>query len=644
MPLQTRKKWAGHASNALAASFVVLALSAPVLAGGKTVDFRKKDGCVGWNFGTTEYNSGRGRKFVDEDAVLSSPSFDRSITSASIIVSFTQSVSNAPAINVWAGSNGDDLLKVASLTNRTVNAYTTNVIAFAAEDDVHVLKFTSSRNGNARVNPFVVSVAVRWTGGPPDVPMDLQAGNVSSNSFRASWKAVDDAEGYVVRIWKGVPRPMSAEVVLAETFDGLTNIPESNNTDWSDNMSALPLDLRGWTGGVVRHAFGCGDTIQFGTSSRSGFLLSPAIPAATGMTLVVEGFFPDRATGTMGVDLVCGSETNHVDDVAFNKSLQTLAVALPELSADSHLLFSSPESGSDRRVRLDSVLVVSNYVAAGVAEVDVPDWSGLVVNSPCIDVTGLSTGVYTCAVQAYSGTMQSGWSESISVVLKDETLNMISFTGKRNCSYSNDWDWMGEDDRTCEYGILCCGILLSTANASWVNTCDAVTSGYIYSRGGFYSAAMSETSDRALVLRATGDYACAMSVTMINRGGFPIKSFEISYLGVQAFDGDENATPRRLEAAWCSTSGKCPDPLSSEGWTAAPTLDFVELSSTKAGPVFLTQQVDGAIEPDGEIPQGGVFSFRLLMAKGVKAPALGIDNLQINAVYDTGDATRIIIR
>ena len=607
------------------------------------IDFRTDKTGSGWIFGDTQYDTSRGRKFPNDDAVLTSPSFDGNITSATVVVSFTQSVSNAPAINVWAGTDADSATFRGSITNRTSNVSTTNLLTFAAADAIHALKFTSSRNGNTRVNPFVVSVAVRWTGGALPAPTDLVATSTSSNAFHAAWGAVEDAEEYTIHVWREEQRPYSGDFVWNETFDGLASDPE-NTTDFSTKMDTLSFDVPGWTGSNIRHPSGCGGAIQIGTSSSSGAgaLLSPTIPAASGLSLLVEGLFPGRTSGTMPVKLVQNGVTNDLAEIAFNKSLQMGTVNLPTLSSECQLLFSSPTNGADRRVRLESVAVVSNYVAAGIAELDVPGWEAHVTTEPCVDVTGLSTGTYYCAVQAFDGTVRSAWSEPASVTLVEEVAPppevdpitlMIPLTNT-DCIYTNDWNWLGADGGVCTNGMVGLGLLAAKSKSAWNGTYDAVVVGHKFSKGGFYSQAMAETSDRAFVMRATGEDDHVLTVTVVNNGKTAIESFDISYLGVQTFDGATNAPPRRLEAAWCTaTAATYPDPFAAEGWTAAPDLDFAELSSVKAGPVFLTTGIHGVITLEPKLEPCRVFSFRLKLAKGSNAPALGIDNLRLAATF-----------
>ena len=135
-------------------------------------------------------------------------------------------------------------------------------------------------------------------------------------------------------------------------------------------------------------------------------------------------------------------------------------------------------------------------------------------------------------------------------------------------------------------------------------------------------------------MRATGEDDHVLTVTVVNNGKTAIESFDISYLGVQTFDGATNAPPRRLEAAWCTaTAATYPDPFAAEGWTAAPDLDFAELSSVKAGPVFLTTGIHGVITLEPKLEPCRVFSFRLKLAKGSNAPALGIDDLRLAATF-----------
>ena len=630
-----RMKWLMCAAYAVAA--------ATAYARSASIDFRTDKIGAGWDFGATQYDTSRGRKFPNDDAVLTSPLFEGNITSVTVVVSFTIGAASKSTINLFAGADADSAVCAAVITNASKNAYATNVFPFAAMDAIHALKFTSNRNDTGSGSPFVVSVTVRWVGGVLSVPAHLVVDNVSSNSFSAAWDSVEDAEEYTFRIWREEQRPYSGDFVWNETFDGLANDPE-NTTDFSWKMDTLSFDVSGWTGFNIRHPSGCGGAIQIGTSSSSGVgaLLSPAIPAASGLSLLVEGLFPDRTSGTMPVKLVQNGVTNDLAEIAFSKSLQMETVNLPALSAECQLLFSSPTNGSDRRVRLESVAVVSNYVAASVAEVDVLGWGAYATADPCVEVTGLSTGTYYCAVQAFDGTVRSAWSEPASVTLVEEVAPppevdpvtlMIPLTNT-DCIYTNDWNWLGADGGVCTNGMVGLGLLAAKSKTAWNGNLSSVTNGYKFSQGGFYSQAMAEASDRAFVMRATGDDDHVLTVTVVNKGKTAVESFDISYLGVQTFDGATNVPPRRLEAAWRTTTAETyPDPFTAEGWTAAPDLDFVELSSVKAGPVFLTNEIHGVITLDPKLEPGRGFSFRLKFTKGTNAPALGIDNLRIAATF-----------
>ena len=613
-----------------------------VYARSAAIDFRTDKTGAGWDLGGTQYDTARGRKFPSDDAVLASPCFDGNITSVTVVVSFTIGAASKSTVNLFAGTDAEAAVCAAAITNASKNAYATNDFAFAATDAIHALKFTSNRNDTGSGSPFVVSVTVRWTGGALPAPVNLVVDNVSSNSFSVAWDAVEDAEEYTIRVWREEQRPYSGDFVWNETFDGLANVTENNNTEWSARMDELPFDVPGWTGSVVRHAAGCGGAIQVGTGSNPGMLLSPPLPAAAGLKLVVEGLFPGRATGTMPVKLVQGGETNDLEDVAFNKTLQETVIDIPALSAESQLLFSSPTNGADRRVRLESVAVVSNYVAAGIAELDVPGWEAYVTADPCVEVTGLATGTYHCAVQAFDGTVRSVWSKPASVTLVEEVApppeadpitRMIPLTN-RDCVYTNDWNWLGASNGVCTNGMVGLGLLAAKSKNAWDGNFRSVTNGHRFTQGGFHSQAMADASDRAFVMRATGDDDHVLTVTVVNEGKTAIESIDISYLGVQTYDGATNVPPRRLEAAWCTaTTETYPDPFAAEGWMAVPELDFVELSSVNAGPVFLTNEIHGVIALDPKLEPGKVFSFRLKFAKGSNAPALGVDNLRLAATF-----------
>lgn len=197
---------------------------AGVLFGGTDfIDFRTDRTAEGWELGDTQYNKDRGRKFVTNGDAIQSPAASSAVTSAAVVVSFTVSNSPVPRFHVSAGSDPDHLSPCATLTNRVVNIWTTNRFAFAASDDVRVLRVTVDRNGNGKTNPFVVAVGLSEVSPPAGEPSEPDDPPVPRTDVP--------------------PLPLSAcpACTWTETFGGCTNLfPGTLNTAVWTNGVSLP--------------------------------------------------------------------------------------------------------------------------------------------------------------------------------------------------------------------------------------------------------------------------------------------------------------------------------------------------------------------------------------------------------------------
>ena len=207
-------------------SCVVLGLLLSATAIGETgfIDFREEKTPPGWDFGATEWNRDRGRKFVNDGDAIVSPTTDLAATSATVVVSFTSSNSPRPSFRVLAGSDATHLHEVANLTNRVINIFTTNVLSFTAEDDIHLLKIVSQRNENTRTNPYVVGAGFGLLPSEPPAPIEPPPPpppTVATTALKIS----DLGDG----LW-------------TETFDACAELfPESGNThDWVNGETLGP--------------------------------------------------------------------------------------------------------------------------------------------------------------------------------------------------------------------------------------------------------------------------------------------------------------------------------------------------------------------------------------------------------------------
>ena len=174
-----------------------LLLSAMVNAETGFVDFREeKDETFGWNFGATEWNRDRGRKFANDGDAIISPAADVAATAATVVVSFTQSNSPQPSFQVFAGSDAEHLHEITNLTCRNLNIFTTNVLSFAVEDDIRLLKIVSQRNGNLKTYPYVVGAGFGLLPVDPPAPIDpppIAKALKMSELGEGSWNETFDA-------------------------------------------------------------------------------------------------------------------------------------------------------------------------------------------------------------------------------------------------------------------------------------------------------------------------------------------------------------------------------------------------------------------------------------------------------------------
>ena len=204
-------------------SCVVLGLLLSATANGETgfIDFREEKTPPGWDFGATEWNRERGRLFVNDGDAIVSPTTDLAATSATVVISFTQSNSPRPSFQILAGPDAAHLHEVANLTNRVINIFTTNVLSFTVEDDIHLLKIVSQRNGNLKTYPYVVGAGFGLLPSEPPVAIEPPPPAVAATALKIS----DLGEG----LW-------------TESFDACAELfpPSGNTVAWVNGETLGP--------------------------------------------------------------------------------------------------------------------------------------------------------------------------------------------------------------------------------------------------------------------------------------------------------------------------------------------------------------------------------------------------------------------
>jgi len=150
-------------------------------------------------------------------------------------------------------------------------------------------------------------------------PADTTA--VTSSSFRADWKGVDNVSSYTLYV--NQVETSDTVVLLNETFSGVTATSDGSS-DISSSLDSY-ADNSGWTGYKVYEASG---GLKLGTSSAAGYLVSPTLDmgSVVSVTLNAASWVSSKSVSDGASAIIsCGSVA---DTVALTTSAADYTVVL----------------------------------------------------------------------------------------------------------------------------------------------------------------------------------------------------------------------------------------------------------------------------------------------------------------------------
>ena len=114
-----------------------------------------------------------------------------------------------------------------------------------------------------------------------NTPVANEATEVTENGFTANWNAVDEAEGYIVKVYKNEVLTEDATItVLHDDFSGFTSgsliSPEYPSSSTLNQHTSVP----GWTASMSASAAGYFGISPYGTTP--GYICTPAIDLSKG--------------------------------------------------------------------------------------------------------------------------------------------------------------------------------------------------------------------------------------------------------------------------------------------------------------------------------------------------------------------------
>lgn len=249
-----------------------------------------------------------------------------------------------------------------------------------------------------------------------ETPVAMPATDVAENSFVANWNSVDDADGYVVELYKVenvIAGDGEQKILLSEDFLNCSvSSYEIKPNEFDKYMSS-----QGWSGNNVYSESGI---LRIGTSSTSGTLTTP-IMNATGdvsISLKVNKYNSKDSGFEFFVDVFDVS-----GEMIVSESVST--VGYVSLSANINggffVRFSTSDEATTKRVLVDDVYidVTLPYKKVLLGEVETSE-NYFVFNE-------LEQGEYLYRVKATDGNDESSYSDFIKVVLTSTSITDVRF-------------------------------------------------------------------------------------------------------------------------------------------------------------------------------------------------------------------------
>ena len=355
--------------------FVIAAalLAAGAWAAEESADFAAGTGTNGWTV---------------SNGVYASPLYSNAVDRISL--SYASSVVTDVA-TVYATASGGAEAQIATLSAASSAA------AIDFPDTTDFRSFRVATAGGMALKSFSALVSDPHLASPAGVAI---SNNVTGTSFDASWGAVEGALGYKVYVWTNVIAGASeGTAVWSETFPGVPGVNVNNNT-----TEFLPEEASnaGWTRENVFATVSPG-VVRIGSSSKAGWLASPALPGfeESSLALRFTASRYNKDTGVaMPISIVRGTTTNDFASVSLTTNSAVYSQPLPALAAGDRIVFHSTTNKLDGRVALDDVAIVQGATEGHEEPVYIVDGRDVGGATEC-ELTGLPSEPVLFAVEAY---------------------------------------------------------------------------------------------------------------------------------------------------------------------------------------------------------------------------------------------------
>jgi hypothetical protein len=625
---------------AIVAMAGVISVLCSARAASERTDFVREgsDASNRWDLTQTLYDDKHGRKFTNGGETLTSEAYPAAVVAVTVSARMFGSgiAGSGSALTIEAAAAGSAAWReVASLVFCS-GAATNETVTLSRADNFVRFRLTFVKgNGTLRVGAFEATWRLPGETAPP---FDLAADAVGTNAFVATWRIDEPVDSFLFDCWTVTNAPWTGQRVWAESFAACANDGGSPR-----DFTAAAADWPGWRGErvyVPPRVAGC---IQIGTAKDGGMLLSPALPAAINATVLLRAAAQKSGhAGVMTVSVVRADATNALAAVELTDELRECPLPIRTFAAGDRLLFSALQSGDQRRVLLDTVTLVGDYVP-GFPVTNVVSAACAVPPSSAtrFSVWGLKPGTtYSFAVRAVRAGVSSRPAGPFSVRTREPVVRpVVALSSLPRVRGRRMW----REDFTAA------GDLFSDGNtAAWTagktlvpwqllrgstppdtftrNTGGATATGFY-----FYQATNGVPASGALGTMtgaSAEDLVCGVSFR--NDTDFPLASVSLQFDGVQF--GFKNKAPQEVFCEYALSDGSVPL-AEAAGWSRVEGAVFRTTkdvsSGLKSGKDLPVVTAVSAQEIAVDLPPGGCFHVRWRRPPAATGAAMAIDNVQL---------------
>ncbi len=306
--------------------------------------------------------------FKSLNSYISSPEYSFNITSVVLRLSCS---SITPSRYLYVKADGLDRQQAMDVAKK--DKVEEQSFHFSAADSVRSFSLALEGNGNTG-NWHVFSAEIY---GAPivEAPTSLHASNASGTRFTLRWDNCGAVASNAITIARIIDTPMSMSVLDDYAFEVFTNNGGNAQNILDDNHQML--NYAAFSGDCIYRAGNSTGVVQISSRENRGVLaydtqkLFSSEDAAEGLSLLISAKkhpTDDSGTWGLGVAITDGNaSTNDVCtlDIDFDFPSHPAVVSLPTMHrGESILMFPSDSTKSNRRILIDSMSFVRDYIPA----------------------------------------------------------------------------------------------------------------------------------------------------------------------------------------------------------------------------------------------------------------------------------------